>query len=135
VDQLWATPPGQPIIMLFIPGPGRLVLPISTESCIRLLLIPACTLVSVNKSFLWSYGHKTFIFKHTHKKRTYIYTYTHLTQVAPGVAAPSPAQQPSDPARLLGPTLTYVHQLMDSSAAQLDVGSLEEADATLAILQ
>jgi len=28
-----------------------------------------------------------------------------------------------------------VHQLMDSSAAQLDVGSLEEADATLAILQ
>ena len=26
-DQLWATPPGQPKILLFFPGPGRVVLP------------------------------------------------------------------------------------------------------------
>jgi len=26
-DQLWATPPGQPKILLFFPGPGRVILP------------------------------------------------------------------------------------------------------------
>ena len=52
-DQLWATPPGQPIILLVFPGPGRVVLPwcvytlLCTYVCACVVYLLVCVCVCV----------------------------------------------------------------------------------------